>query len=253
MSSKTKPKQQPKPAVTYRRVSTDRQNDEGIGLDLQKTAIDGFASAAGYLVVEEYVEGGVSGGATLGKRPALRSALDHARRLGAPLIVDGLSRLSRDTSTMEEIVREFGVQIVSARDGDVDEAIALGQVARAQKERELIGERTRNKLQQLKSQGVVLGNQTNLGEAQKRGAESNVIAKRQKALEILHVLDDAGLGDTATAREVVDTLNQRGVVTRTGLTWNKTNVRGPLREARLIAEEKPSQSFTDNPNFGRFA
>ncbi len=251
MTSSPKPKT--KPAVSFRRVSTDRQNDEGIGLELQKRAIDGFASAAGYRVVEEYVEGGVSGGAALGKRPVLRSALDHARRLGAPLIVDGLSRLSRDTGAMEEIVREFGVQIVSARDGDVDEAIALGQVARAQKERELIGERTRHKLQQLKSQGVVLGNQTNLPEAQKRGAESNVLAKRQKALEILRVLEEAGLGDNVTAREVADALNQRGVVSRTGLTWNRTSVRGPLREARLIALEKPNQSLTDNPNFGRFA
>lgn len=251
MSSKIRP--QPRPAVSYRRVSTDRQNDEGIGLDLQKKAIDGFASAAGYLVVEEYVEGGVSGGATLGKRPALRSALDHARRLGAPLIVDGLSRLSRDTSTMEEMVREFGVPIVSARDGAVDEAIALGQVARAQKERELIGERTRNKLQQLKSQGVVLGNQTNLPEAQKRGAESNVIAKRLKALEILQVLEDAGLGDTATAREVADALNQRGVVTRTGLSWNKTNVRGALKYARQLALEELASPLKEHPNFGRFA
>ena len=98
-----------------------------------------------------------------------------------------------------------------------------------------------------------LGNRTNLGEAQKRGAESNVIAKREKALEILRVLNGTGLLTGGSAADVAAALNQHGVVTRQGLSWSRTNVRAPLKEAQQIAREELNAAMKSNPNFGRFA
>jgi DNA invertase Pin-like site-specific DNA recombinase len=241
-----------KPAVSYRRVSTDRQGSEGIGLDMQKAAIDAFALVAGYLVLEDYSEA-VSGGAPLSRRPELQKALRHAEQQGATLLVDTFSRLSRDTETLERIVRDFEVGIVSAHDGNVSRAIALGKIAKAQVEREEIGRRTSEALQRRKAAGIQLGNRTNLDEAQKLGSKKNTEAKRAKAREILGVLINSRLPKDTTARQVAEALNLAGVHTRQGHQWNKDSVREPLKLAWRLKDEELAETLSRNPNFGRFA
>lgn len=56
-----------------------------------------------------------------------------------------------------------------------------------------------------------------------------------------------------SAADVAAALNQHGVVTRQGLSWSRTNVRAPLKEAQQIAREELNAAMKSNPNFGRFA
>lgn len=72
--------------VAYLRVSTDRQAEEGLGLQVQSDAIKAWAKASGVRVVATYADEGVSGSNGLDSREALPEALS-ALKSGA---ADGL-------------------------------------------------------------------------------------------------------------------------------------------------------------------
>src|SRR5687768_12379073 len=61
-------------AVAYVRVSTDRQAEIGMGLDVQEAAIREWALQGDYQLVDVLREEGVSGTKELDERPALLEA-----------------------------------------------------------------------------------------------------------------------------------------------------------------------------------
>src|SRR5580698_8944480 len=86
-----------KQAITYLRVSTEKQGHEGLGIAAQRLAIDAFTSTEGYEVIQEFVEVETGKGAdALDRRPVLAQALALARKHKVPVIVSKLDRLSRD-------------------------------------------------------------------------------------------------------------------------------------------------------------
>lgn len=93
--------------VGYLRVSTDRQADEGFGLDAQEAAIRGWARAGRHRLVELCVDEGRSGAADVVDRPALAAALGHVKAgRAAALVVPRLDRLARDLVLQEWIRAE---------------------------------------------------------------------------------------------------------------------------------------------------
>lgn len=141
----------------YLRVSTLDQTTEQ-----QLTQITG----AGYVVGDRlvYIEQGVSG-----KVPALQreqfTRLNDQITSGDSLIVAKLDRLGRDTldviTTIEALITR-GVSIIVLGLGVLDQSptsrLTLTMLAAvSQFERELISERTKAKLAQLKADGVKLG------------------------------------------------------------------------------------------------
>ncbi|MCE8546599.1 recombinase family protein [Ruegeria pomeroyi] len=46
----------PEKYISYVRVSTDRQGKSGLGLEAQKSVVDGFVFQSGGKLVNEYVE-----------------------------------------------------------------------------------------------------------------------------------------------------------------------------------------------------
>ena len=70
--------------VAYYRVSTKRQQRSGLGIDAQRAAVSRFAETEGISIVREYVEAETGKAAdALDRRPELREALAHARKLKA--------------------------------------------------------------------------------------------------------------------------------------------------------------------------
>ena len=58
-------------AVAYLRVSTQRQQRSGLGIDAQRAAIERFAAAEGLTIISEYTEAETGKGAeALDRRPA---------------------------------------------------------------------------------------------------------------------------------------------------------------------------------------
>ena len=66
--------------IAYLRVSTQRQQRSGLGLDAQRTTIERFAASEFLTIAAEYVEAETGKGAdALDRRPKLAAALTAAK------------------------------------------------------------------------------------------------------------------------------------------------------------------------------
>ncbi len=84
-------------AISYVRVSTEKQGRSGLGIEAQRNAIARFADTEGFDLIDEFVEVETGKGSdALDRRPQLAEALSAARRADSPVIVAKLCRLSRD-------------------------------------------------------------------------------------------------------------------------------------------------------------
>ncbi|WP_292466088.1 recombinase family protein [Mesorhizobium sp.] len=243
-------------AIAYRRVSTNKQGQYGIGLEGQNAAIERYAELDGLRITDSFQDVGTGRGErNLIDRPGLQLALESAKATGRPIIVSDLDRLSRHSRTIDEIVKEHQVTIISAGDGEMRNTILLeSRAARAEREGDLKAERTRHALAIKKAQGALLGNRVNLPEAQRLGVLRKQEIADQKIREIASVLKT--LSGEKTARELVDMLNELGIRTSRKRLWTVPALRRPLKSARaLIGEELQTASrapYADNPRFGLF-
>ena len=136
--------------VFYVRVSTDKQEIAGNGLEAQKETILNFAEQNKIFQIGEFhVETG-SGGAKIEKRPVLQNAIDIAKTHDAYVVTSKLDRLSRNSAMVCNML-EDGFKFVTVEHGFQSDALLIRIIAAvAQKERELIGERTKAALAQRK-------------------------------------------------------------------------------------------------------
>jgi DNA invertase Pin-like site-specific DNA recombinase len=151
-------------AVAYARVSTAEQSQSGAGLAAQVGAIEAEVARRNWELIEVVEDAGFS--ARDLNRPGIKKALEMLAAGDADaLLVSKLDRLSRsvlDFATLMEQSRKQGWGLV-AMDIGVDSTTPSGEVmanvmaAFAQFERRLIGQRTREALEQRRQQGVVLG------------------------------------------------------------------------------------------------
>jgi DNA invertase Pin-like site-specific DNA recombinase len=144
--------------IAYIRVSTDRQADEGQGLDVQEAAIRRWARANGHRIRAWHRDEGVSGTNDVVSRPGLHSALLAIEAgEGAALVVFNLDRLARKLTVQEAVlahVWQVGAKVFSVGDGgevfedDPDDpmrtAIRQMRGVFAQLERSMIAKRLRD-------------------------------------------------------------------------------------------------------------
>ena len=157
-------------AVAYVRVSTQRQGKSGLGLDAQHAAIAAHAVASNLAIVAEYQEVETGKGAdALDQRPQLKAALDHARRLKAPVIVAKLDRLSRDVAFIAGLMA-LKTPFIVADLPSADPFMLHIYAAIAEQERRQISARTKAALAAAKARGVILGN-PRLAEAREIAAQ----------------------------------------------------------------------------------
>jgi DNA invertase Pin-like site-specific DNA recombinase len=94
--------------IPYPRVSTDRQADDGTGLELQLDTIRQWAKANGHTLTKPLREEGVSGTKELEHRPALVEAMEMLKAGKADgIVVYRLDRLARDLILQEQLLREI--------------------------------------------------------------------------------------------------------------------------------------------------
>jgi DNA invertase Pin-like site-specific DNA recombinase len=215
--------------VSYLRVSTDRQGKSGLGLEAQREAITRFAAAEGLAVLAEHIEIETGKGAdALDRRPVLREALAQARKAKASICVAKLDRLSRDVHFISGLMAHKVPFVVTTLGADADPFMLHIYAAFAEKERALISERTRAALAAKKAAGAVLGNRTNLAEAQAKAAavsHANAEAFARNVLPVVREIQQAG---TTDMRGIAKALNVRGVRTPRGGVWHQSSVRNLL-------------------------
>jgi DNA invertase Pin-like site-specific DNA recombinase len=211
----------PTVAVAYLRVSTDEQ---ALGLEAQRAAIDAWASARGVNIVEWCTDEGVSGGAALEARPDLARALvrlkDH--RAGA-LIVAKRDRLARDVivaAMVEKLAANVGAVVLSAAgEGSDSTDDPSSQLLRrmvdafAEYERAMIAMRTRNALAAKRKRGEIIGGVPPWGYRLSEDRSSWVPDEReQQMLALVRELRAQGQG----MRPIARALDAAGFRTRNG-------------------------------------
>jgi len=142
-----------KKCVTYYRVSTDKQGLRGLGMDAQRAAVKAFLGDDWELVAEfAEVESGKRK-----DRPELDRAVAECKRHKAKLVIAKLDRLSRDAAFLLNL-RDAGVDFI-CRDMPQADRFTIGLFALlAEREREIISQRTKAALAEAKKRGTVLGN-----------------------------------------------------------------------------------------------
>jgi DNA invertase Pin-like site-specific DNA recombinase len=220
-----------KQIVGYIRVSTARQGKSGLGLEAQREALARFAVAEDLEVVAEYIEVETGKGSdALDRRPELAAALADARRLKCPVIVAKLDRLSRDVHFISGLMAHKIAFIVAELGADADPFMLHLYAALAEKERQLISQRTRDALKAAKARGVVLGN-PQLADVRRRavaGTKANADRFAKNVAPIIREIQGSGI---ASCRAIARALNARGVATARGGRWTAVQVGSILKRA----------------------
>nr|WP_315400165.1 recombinase family protein [uncultured Duganella sp.] len=205
-----------KKAIIYRRVSTSEQGKSGLGLDSQLATLLRFCASEGFEVVDGFVDV-ASGKLAVEDRAGLAGALDAARRLGCAVIVTKLDRLSRDVAFVSGLMARRVPFIVTELGTDVDPFVLHLYASLAEKERRLISERTKAALAVKKASGIVLGNRTNLSDAQAKGREARELASVEFSRKLMGVLGN--LKEGMSLNQIAAHLNQMNVATIRGGRW----------------------------------
>jgi len=223
-------------AVAYYRVSTQRQGRSGLGLEAQRAAVARFAETEGITILGHFeeVETG-KGSDALDRRPQLAAALAAARSAKCPVLVAKLDRLSRDVAFIAGLMAQRVPFIVAELGADADPFMLHLYAALAEKERRLIGERTRAALASRKSQGARLGNRQNASQAAALGRKAQVIEADRFATNILPLVRAIQASGASSPTEIVAALNNRGIRSARGGRWHVSSVQNLLaRVDRLV-------------------
>jgi len=218
--------------VSYIRVSTQKQGKSGLGLEAQRHRITQFAEAEGHAIAAEFVEVETGKGAdALDRRPVLAAALAEARRRRCPVVVAKLDRLSRDVAFIATLMVERVPFVVAELGPDVDPFMLHIYAAVAEKERQLISQRTRDGLAAAKARGVQLGSRdwdVSL-ESARKSQTRNARLKAQNIMAVITQIQSTGITSLAGIARV---LEARGIRTPRGkLTWQAIQVRNVIQMA----------------------
>jgi DNA invertase Pin-like site-specific DNA recombinase len=213
--------------VAYYRVSTQRQEASGLGLEAQRRAVLNHIGGEPIAAFTD-VESGAKN-----DRPQLLAALSYARLTGATLLVARLDRLSRNVAFLATL-QDSGTKFVCADMPEANELTIHVLAAVAQAERKLISIRVKEALAAAKARGRVLGgDRGNLPSVNARGRERSMevrgAAAAQRRAAIMPHVEAARAAGAGSLRAIADYLNARHIRTARGGTWHPASV------ARLLA------------------
>ena len=214
-----------KKMVFYLRVSTSKQGADGNGIQHQMTVVNRYAESNGGDVVGQFIEV-ESGGKTDSERPQLAAALEKCKKENAVLVCSKIDRLSRNAEFLLRLMNSR-VEFVCCDIPNCDRfTISLFAIL-AEKEKNMISERTKNALKMVKARGIKLGSPNPELSVIKmnEGARKARIDFKNKIVPIINEIKSTGI---ETLQGVADCLNRRGISTRNGKQWYPTQIRNLL-------------------------
>jgi DNA invertase Pin-like site-specific DNA recombinase len=213
-------------AVAYLRVSTDKQGKSGLGLEAQREAVARYVAANGVDLIGEHIEVETGKGANaLSKRPELVAALATAKREKAGLIIAKLDRLARNVHFISGLM-ETGVEFAVADMPNADRFQLHLFAALAEKEAEVISQRTKAALAAAKDRGTELGKH---GKVLAATNKAEAMDRLEPIAADLLALKAEGL----SVRKMVEALNSRAIPSPAGGKWHPASLHKAL--ARLEA------------------
>lgn len=225
--------------IGYVRVSTEKQADEGISLDAQRSKLRAFAQLFGLVLVRIEEDAGLSG-ATL-DRPGLRRALAALESgMAEGVVVVALSRLTRSVRDLGDLLEGYfasGRFALLSVGESIDTRSAAGRLvltvlgAVSAWEREACGERTAAALAQLRAEGKHTGGEPPFGWRVAKGGRLVEDSREQEALELIAKLRARG----KSFQSIADALVRRGVPNRGGGRWLAPRVHALYRRRRVAS------------------
>lgn len=220
--------------VAYLRVSTPKQGESGLGLAAQRAIIDHYARDGE--IVEYVVE--VGSGKSLAARPKLQSAIARCRAHDYVLIVAKVDRLSRKTEDALDIYSQLNGRLITCDIPNLDKFTLTIFMAIADRERELIGIRTRAALAAARQRGTPLGTAANMTEnGRYQGQQQNradAIAAYAQTVGYARLLQQQGL----SLAQIAHRLNAEGFRTRQNKSFYKMTVKRILDREKIRTDGK---------------
>jgi DNA invertase Pin-like site-specific DNA recombinase len=224
-------------AIYTRKSSEEGLEQEFNSLDAQREACEAYIKSqksAGWVALPEmYDDGGISGGTM--ERPALQRLLDDiaADRIDT-VVVYKVDRLTRSLSDFAKIVDAFdakGVSFVSVTQ-QFNTTTSMGRLTLnmllsfAQFEREVTGERIRDKIAASKQKGMWMGGNPPLGYDV---ADRKLVVNAAEAETVRHVF--RRYAEIKSVRALKEELDAHGIISKTRLD-RFGNARGGVPIAR---------------------
>lgn len=229
--------------VAYYRVSTQKQEKSGLGLEGQQAAFNQFLQQTDGRQIGQYIE--VETGTRKRHRPQLQKAISHSRCSGATLVIAKLDRLARNVHFVSGIM-ESGVDFVACDNPHANRLTIHILAAVAEDEAVRISERTKAALAAAKRRGKKLGSarpghwkgsEDRRLEGAHKGGQAAATVNRQLADEVYdHIsplvkdLNQSG----KSLQTIADELNRIGHTTRRGHQWNRMQVLRLLNRSRQV-------------------
>lgn len=209
--------------VAYHRVSLERQGLHGNGIEAQRQAVARYLSTLDCELIGTFEE--VESGAN-NKRPQLAAAIQLAKSNKAVLVIAKLDRLSRNAAFLLQL-QDSGIDFVACDMPNADK-LSVGIIALlAQRERQLISERTKAGLAVAKQRGATLGN-PNAATAWTKAVHAIKERKQQFAAAAIKSIQEIQSTGVDTLSRIADCMNKRGEKTSRGGTWTATAVKRVL-------------------------
>ncbi len=214
--------------IAYLRVSSIQQVQTGYGLSGQRTACEEFAQRRGWSISEYFMDEGISGKLGLHKRPGLDNALKSLKR-GDVLLCLGRDRIARSVELLIEIgkiIKKKKASLITCTGMGEQEMNASNWLAVimcdvvSEFERMNCGERTHRALMDKKSKGLVYGEIPYGYRKASDGIHLEKDEREQEIIEEILRMNESGLA----IRKICTVLNERGIATKKGGTWAKTNL-----------------------------
>lgn len=216
--------------IGYYRVSTQQQGMDGNGMTAQREIVRRYVESQDGLLEVEFNEV-ESGKFSDSDRPQLAAALEYCKRNKGTLVIAKLDRLARNAEFLLRL-QNANVDFVCCDCPNADR-FTVGILALvAQRERELISERTRLGLAAAKSKGVKLGT-PNPQKAVAAMKTANKSAKSEFIAKVLPLIREIQSAGVETLQGIADCLNRRGIPTRSGKAWYPTTVRNVIQGGGL--------------------
>lgn len=221
-----------KRVIGYIRVSTDGQDQSGLGLADQEQKIRAYCDLYGLSLVE--IEKDSASGKSM-DRPGLQAALGALKAGRADgLVIAKLDRLTRSVRDMGILLDgyfrdKFAFFVVAEQ---IDTSTAAGRfqlnllASVAEWERETIGERTKAALAQKRARGEKTGGHCPYGFTQEGG---KLVANQREQAILTEIRALRAKGEKL--QTIADRLNREGIATKLGGEWSRALVCKMLKKA----------------------
>jgi len=229
-------------------IYTRKSVEEGLdmefnSLDAQREAGEHYVASQsnnGWVLLPKHYDDGGYSGANI-KRPALKELLDDcAAGLVNVVVVYKIDRLSRSIYDFAELSKKFdrwGVSFCSVTQ-DINTSTSSGRMVLnilmtfAQFEREIIGERIRDKVAATRRKGKWSGGNIPLGY---RVEDHRLVPVEEQALLVRRIFNECAQNGKQP-KEIADLLNQEGLKTKRNASWQEQHITRMLANCMYIGE-----------------